>query len=69
MVRVKVAASRVTVSSHSVSFSINRVNTEDDLGREENSKKKKNAGRSFKQKNMFNNKVLVEPVETTAERR
>lgn len=45
---MKVAASCVTVSSHSVSFSINRVNTKDDLGREENNNKKKNAGRSLK---------------------
>lgn len=32
LVRVKVAEPCVTLSSHSVSFSIDRVNTEDDLG-------------------------------------
>lgn len=38
LVRVKVAEPRVTLSSHSVSFSINRVNTEDDLGHGEKEK-------------------------------
>lgn len=69
VVRVKVAASSVTVFSYSVSFSINRVNTKDDLGREENNNKKKNAERSLKKKSMFNIKVFVEPVETTGKRR
>lgn len=45
---MKVAEPRVTLSSHSVSFSINRVNTEDDLGHGE--RERNESDRSLKRR-------------------